>query len=130
MKLLSSGDFLLRWGAATDFDAAGSVSEGSVDGVVDEGVRMLGESSVSTSVFGASGVVCAAALVEGSDGESAEAVDDESDDESGESARASPGPDSTAIPTLSAIISPANRPIPGTAPLTGISPHDNNRGGK
>ncbi|HEX2213717.1 MAG TPA: hypothetical protein VHH12_09770, partial [Mycobacterium sp.] len=79
------------------FDVIGSESEGAVDGAVD-GVVLLGESPVLTAVLGASDVVGASADVEDSDGESVEAdvgelvevPDDESDDESGDSARATP----------------------------------------
>lgn len=128
------------------FDVIGSESEGAVDGASDvvcasadvedsdgESVEAdVGESRelpVLAAVLGASDVVCASADVEDLDGESVEAdvcelvevPDDESDDESGDSARATPFPESTATPTPSVMIRPANRPMPRTASLRRIS---------
>jgi hypothetical protein len=90
--------------------------EGAVDGV-----ELSGKSPVLTAVLGASDVVCAPVDVEDPDGELVEVPEDESDDESDGSARASPCPESTAAPTPSAIIRPANRPIPRTTSLTRMS---------
>jgi hypothetical protein len=84
--------------------------------------------------LGASEVVWAPEDAEDSDGESVEAAFGESDDvpdeESDGSARASPYPESTATPTPSVIIRPANRPISRTALLTRDIWHDNNASGK
>jgi hypothetical protein len=68
--------------------------------------------------------------VEAAVGELDEAPDEESDDESGGSARASPCPESTATPTPSVIIRPANRPMSRTTFLTRDIRHDNNLSGK
>lgn len=87
-----------------------------------------------TAVLVASDVVWAPVDAEDSDGESVEAAFGESDDVPDEgsdgSARASPCPESTATPTPSVIIRPANRPISRTALLTRDIWHDNNRSGK
>ena len=93
--------------------------EGAVNGAVD-GVALLGESPVLTAVLGASDVVCDGELVEDLDGdlveaavgESVEVPDEVSDEESDGSARASPCPESTAIPIPSVITRPATRPMP------------------
>ena len=106
--------------------------------LVEAAVGELGESPVLTAVLGASDVVCARVDVEDPDGELVEAAvgelvevpDEESDDESDGSARASPCPESTAAPTPSVIIRPANRPIPRAASLTRDVSHDNNLAGK
>jgi hypothetical protein len=90
-------------------------------------------------VLEASDVGCAPVDVEDDpDGESVEAAvgeldevpDEESDDESDGSARAIPCPESTATPTPSVMIRPANRPISRTAFLTRDIWQDNNLSGK
>jgi hypothetical protein len=102
-------------------------------GAVD-GVALLGESPVLTAVFGAIDVVCAPVdgedpegeLVEAAVGELVEVPDDESGDGCDGSARATPCPESTATPTPSVMIRPANRPMPGTASLTMDIQHGSN----
>jgi hypothetical protein len=96
-------------------------------------VELLGESPVLTAVLGASDVGCVPVDVEDLDGELVDAAGDlveVRDEESDGSARASPCPESTAAPTPSVTIRPANRPISRTASLTSDASHDNNLAGE
>ena len=98
---------------------------------VEAAVGELGESPGLRAVLEASDVVWAPVDVEDSDGEFVEAafgeLDEVPDEESDGSARASPCPESTATPTPSVIIRPANRPMSRTAFLTRDIWHDNNQ---
>jgi hypothetical protein len=134
VELLGGPSVLTAELGASDVVCAPVDVEDSDGEFVEAAVDELGESPGLTVVLEASDVVCAPVDVEDPVGESVvpavgeldEAPDEESDDESGGSARASPCPESTATPTPSVIIRPANRPMSRTAFLTRDIWHDNN----
>ena len=142
MELLWESPVLTAVLGASDVVCAPVDVEDPVGELVEAAVGELGESPGLTAVLGACDVVCAPVdvlvdvedpdgeLVDAAVGELVEVPDKESDDESDGSARASPCPESTAAPTPSVIIRPANRPISRTASLTRDVSHDNNLAGK